>query len=204
MSPAILLLAAGASSRMRGGDKLMETLEGEPLLRRSARTALGSRAAEVVVILGANRPARQTALEGLPVRVVANKNWKDGMGSSIAVGAAALADPAGGVMILPADMPDLTPVLLDRLIAAFEHQGADTILRPRYAAGKPGNPVLFGADYLPALARLTGDAGARSVIADHPGALRHADIDDAAILIDLDTPEAWADYRAARGTVPEI
>jgi len=198
MSVTIVLLAAGASSRMRGGDKLLEVLEGEPLLRRSARTALASRASETLVVLGANRSDRQRALAGLPIRTVANKNWQDGMGSSIAVGAA-LVPQTRAVMILPADMPDITSALLDTLIAALPPDAPGIILRPRTAAGSPGNPVLFGADHLPALAGLSGDAGARAVIARNPAALQYVLTGDEAILTDLDTPEAWAAYRAIRG-----
>lgn len=199
MSVTILLLAAGASSRMRGADKLLERLEGEPLLRRSARAALASRADETLVVLGANRPDRQRALAGLPIRVVANKNWREGMGASIAAGVVALAPRIRAVMILPADMPDITPALLDMLIAALPPDAPGAILRPRMETGIPGNPVLFGADHLPALAGLNGDAGARAVIDRNPAALRYIETGDTAVLTDLDTPEAWAAYRAARG-----
>jgi len=199
MSVTILLLAAGASSRMRGADKLLEPLQGEPLLRRSARTALASRAQDTLVVLGANRPDRERALAGLPIRTVANMNWREGMGSSIAAGAAAVAPRTRGVVVLPADMPDITPALLDTLIAALPPDAPGTILRPRMSTGTPGNPVLFGAAHLPALAALEGDAGARAVIDRNRDALRYVETGDTAILTDLDTPEAWAAYRAMRG-----
>ena len=195
MSVAILLLAAGGSTRMRGGDKLLETLGGEPLLVRSAQVALASSAENIIVVLGANRVARESVLAGLPVRIVVNENWQDGMGRSIAVGAAALAPGIRGVIVMPADMPDLTPALLDGLIGALSASAPETILRPRTREGKPGNPVLFGAVHLPALAALSGDAGARQVIAANRDDLRYIDVEGEAVLTDLDTPEAWRAYR---------
>lgn len=204
MSVAILLLAAGGSTRMRGGDKLLERLDDIPLLRRSARVALDSAAGAVIAVTGANREAREAVLKELPIRIVVNEYWQQGMGCSIAVGARMLRDegaagPVGGVLIMPADMPDLTPGMLNRLMDALPKKGGDMILRPRTKGGKPGNPVLFGGAYLPDLAALTGDQGARAVIAAHPGKLHYVEGESDAVLTDLDTPEAWAAYRAEQG-----
>jgi len=198
VSVAILLLAAGGSTRMRGGDKLLERLDGEPLLRRSARTALDSDAGAVIAITGANRDARSAALADLPIRIVHNDAWQQGMGASIAVGARALNAEVQGAIIMSADMPDLTPALLNRLIAALPPEDAQTILRPRGQGGAPGNPVLFGRAHIPALAALSGDAGARAILAAHPDAVCFVDMPGEAMLTDLDTPEAWATYRAGR------
>jgi len=195
MSITVLLLAAGGSTRMRGADKLLETLEGEPLLRRSARTALASHAQETLVVLGANQSARRVALEGLPIRIVLNENWQGGMGCSIAAGAAAVARETRGVMVMPADMPDLTPALLNRLIDAMPMDAPQMILRPQTMQGKPGNPVLFGADHIPALSALDGDEGARALLARHRDSIRFIDTGGTAILTDLDTAQAWATYR---------
>ncbi len=196
MKVAIILLAAGGSTRMRGGDKLLEIIDGEPLLARSARMALESGAGEVIAVTGANRAARESVLAGLPLRIVANENWREGMGRSIATGVAALPADTRGVMVLPADMPDLTSALLDTLIAALPPQAPRRILRPRTMQGIPGNPVLFGAAHLPALAALTGDAGARQVVAANSENLCFMEGAGEGVLTDLDTPEAWAAYRS--------
>ena len=198
MRVSVLLLAAGGSTRMRGGDKLLEAVEGEPLLRRSARTALDSAAEETLVVLGANRTAREAAVAGLPVRRVANAGWEEGMGTSIAAGAAALSSGMSGVLVMAADMPDLTPGLIDRLIAALPADDSRVIARPCTDGGVPGNPVLFGAAHLPALAALRGDTGAREVVAANRADLRLVPAEDNACLLDLDTPEAWQAYRNRR------
>lgn len=198
MSVAVLLLAAGGSTRMRGGDKLLETLGGEPLLRRGARRALASRARETVVVTGAHRAAREAALAGLPVRIVHNAHWREGMGTSIAAGVAALAPNPRAVLVMPADMPGIDTPLLDRLIDALPPGSPRCILRPRTATGAPGHPVLFGAAHLPALAASGGDEGARAVLAANRDGLRYLDVAGEEAATDLDTPEAWAAYRAAR------
>ncbi len=178
---------------MRGADKLLQTIDGTALLTRSARIALASSATETIAVLGANRSARLSALSGLPIRTVINADWHAGMGSSLAVGAAALSPDADAVIVMLADMPDIDADLLNRLIAAA---APGAILRPVTADTKPGNPVLFTHSYIPALTTLTGDEGARTVIAAHPESVVTIPANDA-ILTDLDTPEAWDEWRRA-------
>lgn len=81
-----VLLAAGASSRMGGRDKLLECIDGEPLLRRAARALLASRADETLAVLRPEDDARRAALEGLDVKIVENPGAAEGMASSIRAG----------------------------------------------------------------------------------------------------------------------
>ena len=191
MRTAVILLAAGGSSRMRGADKLLEDAGGAALLTRSARTALASDAVETLVVLGANRSARKAALTGLPVRTVINEGWRDGMGTTLAAGVASLADDVDAAIVMLADMPDIAPDLLNRLIARAV---PGMILRPVTEKGQPGNPVLFTSSHFPALATLAGDSGARQVIAENRACLATIPA-DGSVLTDLDTPEAWAAWR---------
>lgn len=193
---AILLLAAGASRRMRGRDKLLEEAGGKPLLRRVADTAWASSASEVIVVLGARAEARRDTLGTAPLRVVENRQWQSGMASSIRCGIEALGTNVDGVIILLGDMPDVGSDLLDRLIAVFDPERGIDIVRPVAASGPVGNPVLFGQAHFPALGALSGDTGAKSVIAANPDRILDLPTGDDGVLNDLDTPEAWAKWRA--------
>lgn len=194
MDLVILILAAGAGTRMRGGDKLTEDVAGEPLLRRQARAALATGCA-VIVVLPPGRPARSAAIEGLPVRTVIAAEADRGMSASLRAG---VADAGGAaVMVLPADMPDLGTAELDAMVAAFR-ETPGMILRAAASDGTPGHPAIFPADLCPALARTTGDRGGRDVIAAHPDRLRLVPLPGRAALTDLDTPEDWAAWRAGR------
>lgn len=192
---AILVLAAGASRRMRGRDKLLEDIGGKPLLRSVADTAWASAASEVVTVLGARAEARQDVLGALPLRFVQNANWQSGMASSIRAGIDALPETTDGAIILLADMPDIRADLLNDLITAFDPERGITIVRPVSASGPVGNPILFGRRHFPALASLTGDTGAKPVIAANPDAVLDLPTGDDGVLTDLDTPEAWAAWR---------
>lgn len=194
----ILILAAGASSRMGGRDKLLEDADGEPLLRRVARRATAA-GAPVVVVLPPDRPARAAALDGLAVSRVVAARAGEGMAASLAAGiAAAQARGAAGAMVVPADMPDLSDQDFLSVINAFLDD-PHLICRGAAADGTPGHPALFPADLFAELLALTGDAGGRAVLARHRGRVRIVPLPGLHALTDLDTPADWSDWRARGG-----
>ena len=190
----IILLAAGSSSRMRGRDKLLEPVDGEPLLRRMARVALASSAAAVRVVLPPGGEARAAALDGLDVTQVTATAAAEGMAASLRAGLAEVAEGTEAGIVMLADMPDVTSQMLDRLIAAFDPAEGHEICRSVSASGVPGHPVLFGRRFFEALLDLSGDVGARAVVAQSPEFVHDVKTPGEAALTDLDTPEHWARY----------
>ena len=186
----ILIPAAGASSRMRGPDKLLMNIDGLPLLRRSAQTALAAHPA-VLITLRPQDDARRTALNGLAVQILTIPDAVEGLSASLRAGAAAT---TGALMILPADMPDLTTPDLRQMIDAAR-LSPHHIHRATAADGSPGHPVIFPADLLPAFAELSGDAGARAILQAHQTRIRLIKLPGHHATTDLDTPAAWALWR---------
>ncbi len=123
------------------------------------------------------------------------------MGTSIGAGVAALRPDADAVLVVLADMPELTAAHVDRLIAAFDPAAGRAIVRATTEAGRPGHPVLFGRRFFELLRGLEGDAGARPLIADYPEFLVEVALPGSAAATDLDTPEDWAAWRAGGGGV---
>ena len=195
MTPEILILAAGSSSRMRGGDKLLEPIDGTPQLTRIARAALQT-GCPVTVALPPDRPARAACLQGLPLRQVIVPAPQDGMAASLIAGLAALPD-AAAVLVLPADLPELATEDLQRVLAIWADH-PDRIARGTGQDGTPGHPVGFPADLRGDLLAVTGDQGARAVIARHKDRLLPIPLPGQHATIDLDTPEDWARWRASR------
>lgn len=190
----ILILAAGQSSRMRGADKLLQEIDGVAVLRRQVLAALGTGAA-VYVALAPDRPARGTVLQDLEFGRVEVAQARDGMGASIRAGVSGLADNCTGVAIVPADMPELTTQDL-RLVLDKFRAAPDQVCRATSEAGVAGHPVVFPARLFAALARLSGDNGARAVLQGETPRLTALPGDHA--VTDLDTPEDWAAWHAAR------
>ena len=195
MTPEILILAAGSSSRMRGADKLLEDVDGEPLLARSARVALAT-GCRVTVTLPPDRPARLAALQGLAITPVMVPDAAQGMATSLITGLRALPTGAAVLMLL-ADLPELTTEDLQACLAVW---AKDPRAIPRGAAvdGTPGHPVGFPPDLRAELLALTGDTGARAVLARHADRLHLVRLPGTHATTDLDTPEEWATWRASR------
>ncbi len=193
-----VLLAAGSSRRMGGRDKLLEPVDGAPQIARAARALAASRADEALVVLGPADDARRAALSGLGLRVVENPSAAEGMAASIRAGLEALDPRADAVVLALADMPDIGPEHIDRLIAAFDPAEGRAICRAVTEAGVPGHPVLFGRRFFETLGLLEGDAGARAVLAEHADLVELVPTPGDAAAVDLDTPEAWAVWRARR------
>lgn len=188
----LLVLAAGSSSRMRGRDKLMEIVDGIPQIVRASRAGIDA-GLETIVAIPCSSGTRRAALTGLPVQIVEVVDADEGMGASLRTATAALPPEAEAAMVLPADMPEINAADLAAVAGAFT--GEDVI---RGASGAvPGHPVLFPRRLIPALTRLSGDRGARDVLHNEEAQLVPLPLTHA--LTDLDTPEAWAEWRASRG-----
>lgn len=191
-----LLLAAGGSTRMRGPDKLLQEVDGVPLIRRVAAEVRKAGVDGLRVVLRPDDAEREAALSGLGLTVTRNPRATDGMATSIAAGVAALDPGCDAVLIVMADMPEVRANDIDRMIAGFDPGENRAIVRAVSPEGQAGHPVLFGRRFFEDLQRLEGDRGAREVISEHPDFVVDVVIDGARALTDLDTPEDWAAWRA--------
>ncbi len=162
MNITAVILAAGSSSRL-GAPKQLLKFEGLSLLRRAALAASGSRAGEIIVLLGSDAPAMMKELEGLRVRTVENSLWREGIGSSIRRAVSVLGAGCDGVLILLCDQPKLTAAHLEALIDVFARR-PDRPAASVYA-GSAGVPALFPRAMFGELLALAGDSGAKRVLA---------------------------------------
>ena len=198
--PSILILAAGASSRMRGADKMLEIVDGVAQIRRITEAALAT-GCPVTVTLPPDHPARVVALAGLAARQVIVTDARAGMAASIRAGLATL-PPAAAVLVVLADLPELTEADLRTMLAA-QGETPDLIIRACSASGLPGHPVCFPPWARAELAALSGDTGARDLLARHTALVRAVALPGRHAVTDLDTPEAWAAWRAGNHPMPE-
>ena len=192
---AAIVLAAGRSSRMGGSNKLLAEIGGRPLVRIAVEEALASRARPVIVVTGHQRESVETALTGLDVVLVHNPAYADGLSTSLKTGIAAAPPSADGAIVCLGDMPQVDARLIDSLLAAFDPEQGALIVVPT-TAGKRGNPVVWSRRFFADLAALTGDVGARGLIATYPEAVVEVAVADSAAFTDIDTPDALDAVRA--------
>lgn len=199
-----LLPAAGQSRRMGGRDKLLETIDGQPLLRRAAETALAAALGPVIVTLRPGDRARRKALDSLAVDIVEVADAETGLSASLRAGAKAAlaairaaAPSAGdyeyfGMLVFLPDMPDIEAPDLVALDRVFQGRGGP-VVRGTTEDGRPGLPVLFPENLLHDFDLLKGDRGAAALLKGE----RIVDLRLAGdrALTDLDTPEDWDRWR---------
>jgi molybdenum cofactor cytidylyltransferase len=182
-----VLLAAGFSRRF-GSDKRRHRLEdGTALLAASARL-YGAAFDRLIVVLRADDDdaAQQVLASCANARIVHCADAHLGMGHSLACGARYAQDWAY-LFVALADMPWVRPATLRQLRSLRESAAPDMIVQPVHH-GEPGHPVGFGAAHLAELTRLTGDAGARSLLRGANTKRQVMETQDPGVLADLDTP----------------
>lgn len=181
-----VLLAAGTSTRFGDDNKLLATLDGDPLVRHAARTLLEASVAPVVVVVGHEADRVRDALAGLDVRFVANDAYAEGQSTSVRVGIDALDATVDAAVVALGDMPFVDSGTIETLVAAYEAGVGDAIAAAH--DGQRGNPVLFDQRFFTDLTGVAGDVGGRQIL------LRAADsvcvnVDDPGVRQDIDEPE---------------
>jgi molybdenum cofactor cytidylyltransferase len=182
MPVSVIILAAGASSRMGKSKQLLPWKDGT-LISNAVEIAMGSRAGHVYVVLGSNAHEHLKAIEMFPVTVVHNEAWQRGMGSSIKAGLTAAKD-SEAVLIMVCDQPFVTSEHLNNIIEHY-NKTRQQVVASKYLDAI-GVPVLFGKEIFNELFEIGDEEGAKKIIVKH---------DTSFILLadgqDLDTPDDY-------------
>lgn len=183
----VLVLAAGGSTRL-GQPKQLVRVGGRPALHRVVSNAVSVAGHAVTVVLGAHARDLTHVLVHSPASVVINRDWEEGMASSIRRGVAALPPGCGAVLIALADQVNVTADDLRQLVSAWKGESS-TIAASTYA-GQVGVPAIFPSWCFSELSQLRGDQGARAILQRNATRLVHVPMPNAAF--DLDIPEDLA------------
>jgi molybdenum cofactor cytidylyltransferase len=186
-----VILAAGLSSRMAPQNKLLLDFGNEPLVYRLAREALGSHAAQVMVVVGHDRWNVRKALTGLPVTIVENPDYTESQMTSVRTGVLA-APQATGYLIIPGDMPLLTAEDFNRLMARFEELGSEKAVVP-FDETERGNPILIPGWSREEMYRRGINFGCRNLLINFPELVSPLKTAEPQFFKDCDTLEAYQD-----------
>jgi molybdenum cofactor cytidylyltransferase len=190
-----VVLAAGRSTRM-GEFKPLMKLGGEMLVRRVVGTLTESSAiGEIIVVTGYRGTEVAEAVREMRnadrIRIVVNERYAEGeMISSVTAGMGAVARGTAGFVLAFADQPAVKAETVKKLVGQFlEHR---TLLAVPVFQGRRGHPIVIGAGLMKEVQDLAPEETLRTVVRRHLGETRMVDVDDEAVLEDLDTPEDWA------------
>jgi molybdenum cofactor cytidylyltransferase len=186
-----LVPAAGMSTRL-GRNKLLLSFKGKPLIAHALDTLLASAVDEIVVILGHQADQVRAAIGERRVRFVENRDYGEGLGSSVRAGFAAIPSHATAIMIYLADQPLLEPGEVNFVISAFGEAGASnkSIVVP-FFRGQRGNPVIVNSSYKASVLALAGDTGCRQVIKQNPDQVLTVEMETDHVVRDIDTLEEY-------------
>ena len=185
----LLLLAAGASSRMKEPKQLL-SWNNTTLIEHQLQNLIKTNC-KVSVVLGAKSKEAQKVISHHPVSIYTNENWKNGMGTSIAFGVQQIFKKntsIDGVLISLIDQPLLTTKHFNKMIHHFQ-QDKKQIIVSQSENGWSGAPVLFDKTYFKELINLKGDEGAKTIISKNKNIVES--IAANTILEDIDTPESY-------------
>ena len=192
-----LFLGAGASTRMRGRDKLLQTIDGVPLLQRILNEALKLNF-PVFVTIPVNDTKRKLIISKTKAVIIEVPDADLGMGHSIATGVFEISKNLNiqSLAICPADLPNLSGDSLKKLTNYFL-KSPDLICRPtQFRNLKFGHPVIFPKKYFEELKLLKGDMGARKIVNNNEPILNSYETDDESYFLDLDTPEDFTNWES--------
>lgn len=203
---AALVLAGGGGSRL-GGGKLLLPWRGRPILLHTVAAALELGSSHPLVVVTGHDAARarhilETAYTDpeTPLRIVENREWRDGLSTSLRLGVAEVQRLSGspairGVMILLGDQPRLRPETLRLLasahLAARERDPSHPATAPIFG-GRRGNPVIASPSLFPEIQQLRGDTGARGILSRLGDAVLLVPVDDPGVALDVDTPDDYS------------
>jgi molybdenum cofactor cytidylyltransferase len=195
---AAIVLAAGRSTRMAPDNKLLATIDEVPMVRRVATTAVASGARPVVVVTGFEAGRVADALGGLDITIVHNPAYAEGLSASLRTGLGALPPDCAGALICLGDMPTIESDDLQALMAAFAAGEGRAICVP-VRHGRRGNPVLWSAAFFGEMMALTGDTGAKGLIARHKDCVTEVAMTSDGIFEDVDGPSDLERLKPKRG-----
>ncbi len=179
---AAIILAAGLSTRMRENKVLLPWRDGRPIVAHVAELYASAGIDPVLVVTGRDAAEVRAAVAELPARCVHNPDFASGeMLSSVKAGLGALPGDLAAAFIQPADMPCVPQAVIGELVGRHE---AGWCVAPRYE-GQRGHPVLLDRAYWRAMLDLPADAKPRAAL--RGARLRLLDVEDAGVLLDVDT-----------------
>ena len=185
----LLLLAAGSSSRMKEPKQLL-SWDTTTLIEHQIHTLLSTHN-PLSVVVGAYAERIVPVIDSLPIKIIRNEHWADGMGTSIAIGVQKVLEEnphLDGILISLIDQPLLTTAHFNKMLQLFR-PGNKQIIVSKAEGNWSGAPVLFDTIYVDELNRLTGDEGAKIVTNKYKNFVKS--VDGGALLIDVDTPQSY-------------
>ena len=184
---AIIILAAGIGSRSGRNKLMVEDAMSQPIFMRSIKAALGSKASPVFVVTGYHDAEMETYLDKIDVNILYNPAFRSGIKTSLSLGLRSIPGFMEGVVILPADMPNITSSDIDVLIDAFE-KGRDKQVVMFENSEMKSNPILWSKSLYDKADIVPEGSNLRPIFMEHADYTKYIKVGDASKLLDVNYP----------------
>ncbi len=188
-----LVLAAGLSSRMTIGNKLLLKVKSLTIVEKTIKNLYNSNIDSFFIILGHQNNLLSKVLKNFKIPLIINEAYREGISSSIKKGISLIDQTSNGVMICLADMPKITSKTYNTLIEKFKKyydSSTPLIILPEYN-GETGNPVILSNHFFSELKEISGDIGAKHLIKKNKKYIKKVNISESYILEDIDDLEKY-------------
>ena len=183
-----ILLAAGESKRMNGENKLAKKIQGIPLINRSVKNIIASTVDELIIVLGYQKEIIEKIIDkNEKIKFVFNKEFENGMASSIKVGLNHLSKNSEVFFICLGDMPMVNPDIYNQLIKSRNRKD---IIVPIYK-NQQGNPVLFSISMKDKIRTIQGDVGAKKIIEMNKDKISFCETNEIGVTKDFNTKDSF-------------
>ena len=192
-----IILSAGESKRM-GTPKQLLPWRKSIILQQVIENAQASRLGMILLVLGSHADEIAGKIKiSSKTRIVINRDYKEGMSSSVKCGVKNAPAETEAYMLLLGDQPSIDPDIINKLIDCHQTDKHGIII-PVYG-GRRGHPVVFDVKYKKELLAIS-DGGAKVVVDNHVHDILEVHVDSFEVLTDIDTPQ---DYQNAIGKVKD-
>ena len=183
-----ILLAAGKSKRMMGENKLIKKIKGTSLIQHSIKNILSSSINELIVVLGHQKEIIEKLVnKDKKIKIVFNKDYENGMSSSIKLGLNHLSKRNKYFFICLGDMPMVTKSIYEKLI---ESKNKEEVIVPMYK-GQQGNPILFSHKMKKNIMTINGDMGAKQILEFNSDKVLKIEMDNKSVITDYNTQNSF-------------
>ena len=191
-----ILLAAGQSLRMKGENKLIKEIDGAPIIKYAVKNILSSTVNEIIIVLGYEENLiKKIVGANKKIKFVYNKNFKEGIASSIKIGLDNISIKSEAFFISLGDMPNVNQNIYNKLIKSklkynkkLNTKHRKEIIIPTFE-GKNGNPVLFSKYIKHKMMLINNDLDAHKIIQLNKEKILNVPFDNDGILLDFNTVE---------------
>lgn len=188
----IVILAAGSSTRF-GRNKLLEKIGNSTMIENVVKSAISSKADEVIVVLGHEAEKIKKALKNFKCKFVFNKDYKKGQSFSVKAGVKSVMSYAEAVMILPGDVALITPNSINMVIEEYKRSRGLIVVASH--KGRPGHPILFDCSLFNEILRIDEETmGLRAIVNRYKESIIKVEVNSDEVLIDIDTQEDFKRY----------